>query len=89
MPQYTLTQRALFDRFWELEDQIQATSERTAPLQVELDEANALCEKYRQIALEKKADIELERDGPAWLDVKHEKAQIAAAMRFIPRRGDY
>lgn len=89
MAQYTPTQRALFDRFWELEDQIQATNKRTAPLQVELDEANALCEQYRRVAMDKKADIELERDGPAWLDVKREKAQIAATMRFIPRRGDY
>lgn len=84
MPQDT--KAMLVDRYYALCDKRDATNEAIKPLQVELDKTNAAIEVARLRALDLKAEIEAERDGPAWLTLKNEIMLIASALRKIPPR---
>jgi len=83
------TTKLMLDRYWDLCDKRDAANAKVAPIQQELDETNAEIERLRARAIDLKGDIEAERDGPAWLDLKREIGRLANAVRFTPKRGDY
>jgi len=83
------TTKLMLDRYWALCAQRDAVNEKVKPRQQQLDEAVAEIERLRLLAVNLKGDIEAERDGPAWLDLKHEIGRLANALRFTPKPGDY
>ena len=83
------TRALMLNRYWDLCDQRDAVNAKVAPVQAELDETNVEIERLRVRSIDLKGDIEAERDGPAWLDLKSEIGRLASALRFTPKRGDY
>jgi len=57
-----------------------AVNAKNAPLEAELDRANAECEKWRVKALELAAQIDDNRGREKWLDLKRQIGQLAPAM---------
>lgn len=76
----------LLARYHELCAQRDATYAKSAPLQAELDAANAECEAARQKAAALSAQIDAVWGGAAWLDMKKEIADIARFLGKIAPR---
>lgn len=74
------TKELLVARYNELVAKRDAINEQVKPHQTQLDEINAEIETLRVAALDKKADIEALRDGPAWLGLKREIGTLAAVL---------
>lgn len=74
------TKELLVARYRELTAKRDAINEQAKPLQAQLDEINAESERLRVAAMDKKADIEALRDGPAWLDLKREIGILANVL---------
>jgi hypothetical protein len=89
MVKVSQSKKLLLDHYWELCAKRDAVYEKTKGLQEQLDELVNEGERLRVLAMDKKGDIEAERDGPAWLDLKKEIAGLAAALRFTPKPGTY
>jgi len=82
----TTTKELMLARYYELCDKRDEVNKRIVPLQVELDKWNAKVAEAQAAARDTKAEIEAERDGPAWLELKTEIMQLAAVLHFIPPR---
>ena len=89
MTKVDATTKLLLDRYWDLCGKRDETNARLAPHRVALDAINTQIEELRVAAIDKKGDIEAERDGAAWLDLKAEIGRLANAVKFTPARGTY
>lgn len=76
----------LLARYHELCAQRDATYAKSAPVQAQLDAANAECDAARLKAARLSAEIDAIWGGAAWLDMKKEIADIARFLGKIPPR---
>jgi hypothetical protein len=76
------TEESVLARYRELCAQRDAHYADVAPLEKELEAANAECEKYRVKAQAIAAQIDEKRNWPAWLPLKKEIAMLA---RFLSK----
>lgn len=80
------TKEAMAARYHELCAQRDAVNAKTAPLQAELDAANAAAQEASNKAAAIAAQIQAARGGSAWVDMKKEIGLIATALKTIPPR---
>lgn len=73
-------------RYHELCDQRDAVNQQIAPLQAELEKANAEAIAAQERANAIKARIEQARGGAKWLELKKEIADIARFFGRVPAR---
>lgn len=74
-------------RYWALADQRDAVNVKVAPLQAELDVANADVQAAQAKANALAGQIDALRGGQKWLDLKREIGVLARALVRIPPRG--
>lgn len=73
-------------RYFELTDRRDAINAQIAPLQAQLDAANAVAIEAQANANAIAAEINTIRGGRDWLDLKTEIAQLTRALGKIPAR---
>lgn len=76
----------LLARYHQLCELRDATYAKSAPVQAQLDAANAECEAARLKAAQLSAEIDAIWGGPAWLEMKKEIADIARFLGKIAPR---
>lgn len=74
------------DRYFQLCDQRDAVNAQTAPLQAQLDAANAAAIEAQAKANAIAEQINTLRGGRDWLELKTEIAQLTRALGTIPPR---
>lgn len=74
------------ERYYELTDKRDDVNKSIAPLQAELDKANADVQAAQATASAIAAKIQDARGGQKWLDLKKQIATIARGLGKIPPR---